>query len=204
MPFGVPARLKISSKSAATLSPLTVSLIFRPMHSQSSSRIAAPLFDSASSLTLKTTSAFLVPMSMEWPMIASQGESIALTWLISPKPGRNVQLMTEVKCGTQPSPDAIAPPSKSSIRGTLRYDTTACTTSKTHNARTSAGWSATTLFTAGSAAFFFLGRLPEFFDLPLQFRDSSPKPLFGFSAVPKFIGAGHRLVFPRFAASYEF
>ncbi len=86
-------------------------------------------------------------------MIASQAESIVLTWLINPKPSRNVQLMTEVKCGTQPSPNAITPPSRPNIRGTLRHDTTAYTTSKTHNARTSAGWSDTILFAAGSAAF---------------------------------------------------
>jgi len=73
----------------------------------------------------------------------------------SPKPSRNVQLMTEVKCGTQPTPDAIAPPSKPSIRGTLRYDTTACTTSKTHNARVSAGWPIPMPFTAASAVFFY-------------------------------------------------
>jgi len=46
--------------------------------------------------------------------------------------------------------------------------------------------------------------LLEFFNLPFQFRYSSTKPLFGFSAIPKFIGAGHRFVFPLFAASYEF
>jgi hypothetical protein len=54
--------------------------------------------------------------------------------------------------------------------------------------------------------FFFVApvRLLEFFNLPIQFRDSSAKPLFRLSAVPKFIGAGHRLFFPLFAASYEF
>ena len=154
MPFGVPARVKIPSKSAATLSPLTLSLIFKPMHSQSPSRIAAPRFNSASSRTRKTTRAFLVPMSMEWSMIASQGASIAVTCPSSPKPSRNVQLMTEVKCGTQPSPGTTAASNNPSIRGTLRYDTTACTTSKTHNARVSAGWRIPALFTAARAVFF--------------------------------------------------
>jgi hypothetical protein len=43
------------------------------MHSQSSGWIAAPLLDKAATFNLNTTKAFLVPMPMEWSMIASHG-----------------------------------------------------------------------------------------------------------------------------------
>ena len=52
--------------------------------------------------------------------------------------------------------------------------------------------------------FFAPVRLLEHFNLPLQFRDPYTKPLFGFSAIPKFVGAGHRLGFPVVAAADEF
>ena len=70
-------------------------------------------------------------------MIASQAWLMGLTWLSKPSPKRRVQFMTEVKCGTHPSPSALLVRSKSRIRGMLRYDTTALITSKIHNARTS-------------------------------------------------------------------
>ena len=45
----------------------------RPTHSQSPSWIAALRCDNAARGTLSTTSAFFVPMSMEWSMMATQG-----------------------------------------------------------------------------------------------------------------------------------
>gem|GEM_PF-6101366 len=41
-------------------------------------------------------------------MIASHGVLIGLTCLSKPKPSCKVQLITEVKCGTQSKPSAVS------------------------------------------------------------------------------------------------
>ena len=74
---------------------------------------------------------------MEGSIIANHEASIVLTWLSKPKPNRSVQLMTEVKCGIHASPGIVSVLNKPRIRGTLRYDTTACMTKRTHSARVS-------------------------------------------------------------------
>ena len=118
---GAPAWLKMAAKSSAMLSPLTCSHTFRPMHSQSCNWIAAPLLARTSTGTLSTTKTFLVPMSMEWSMIANHRGLIALTWLSNPNSSRNVQLITEVKCGIHACLGIVSALNKPRIRGTLRY-----------------------------------------------------------------------------------
>ena len=70
--------------------------------------------------TLRTTNAFLVPISIEWSMIAIQDWFTGLTCLSSPSPKRNVQLMTDVKWGVQFNLSAVSMLNNSRIRGTLR------------------------------------------------------------------------------------
>ena len=107
-------------------------------------------------------------------MIASQGVSTGRTCMSNPKPNRNVQLMTEVKCGTHANPRGDLALNKSRIRGTLRYDTTECITSKTHKVRTAcASLIAITGGDTGISRFFYdprlLGLVHQFFSLAQLF-----------------------------------
>ena len=156
MAAGVPERWKIASSCSATVSPLTVSAMVRPTHSQSPNWIAAPRCDNAASGTRNTTRAFFVPTSMEWSMMATQGGSMGATCLSRPRPTRKVQLITEVKCGTQSIPSNVSVQNSAKMRGTLRKETTACNTSDTHNVRTCRASAKSTRFppAAGVSAFF--------------------------------------------------
>ena len=90
-------------------------------------------------------------------MIASQGSLIGLICFNKPKPNLNVQLMTEVKCGTHLNSYVVLSLNKSRIRGTLRKETTDCITSKTHNDRTSrASFKSTTVSAAEFRRFFYI------------------------------------------------
>ena len=99
--------------------------------------MAAPLKDKAATGTRSTTKAFLVPMSMEWSMMANHGSVTGLTSLSRPRPKRSDQLMTEVKCGIQLKRASASILNKLRILGTLRKETTACITNNTQTARTS-------------------------------------------------------------------
>ena len=74
-------------------------------------------------------------MSIEWSMIASHGVALGATWFSAANPNRSVQLITEVKWGTQRSDKCPISQSSCNMRGTARKDTTACRTNTIHTVR---------------------------------------------------------------------
>ena len=99
---GTPDISNISFKSYDTVPLFTTLQIFIPIHSQSSNDIALPLSAKTLISTLNTTNSFLIPILIEWSIIATQGGLTFLTSFSIPTPTRFNQLIVDVKCGIQP------------------------------------------------------------------------------------------------------
>ena len=199
---GSPAAAKIWVSALATVSPSVRSVTHSPMHSQSSSWIALPRRAKASMGTLNTTRAFFTPMSMDRSMIASHGLLIRPTWLSLANPNRTVQLITDVKCGTQRSDTCSNSRSKSRIRGTARKETTACTTNTIHTRRVCVASSMPTTLLGRELGFFFRQQLLfEAGNTLLKKLNSSLLPRFGLPELSELLCATGGLPFPAIAAA---
>ena len=131
-------------------------------------------------------------------MMATHGVSIGSTCLSRPRPTRKVQLITEVKCGTQPRPSSARVRNSSTMRGTLRKETIACNTSDTQNVRTCrASARSTTSVAAGDpSSFFSCDCLFQGADFRLQLRNFLLIASFRFPAFADFLGSLNGLTFP--------
>ena len=91
------------------------------------------------------------------------------------------------------------------MRGTLRKETTACKTSRTHNVRTWRASASSTGFptAAGSSSFLYLARLFQGADLRLELRNSLLIPSLRFPVFADFPSTLDRLVFPPITTADE-